>query len=116
MPGKFKDEARGQQIEEVLALCPESYSIKMYEEGKENKKCKGITKTVTKNVTSHEDYKNTLFTGKEHMRTMKIIRSDRHEVYSVEVNEVALSSKDDKRHVLPSKTDTLALGHCSLKS
>jgi len=60
--------------------------------------------------------KNTLFTGKEQMRTMKIIRSDRHEVYSVEVNEVALSSKDDKRHVLPSKTDTLALGHCSLKS
>jgi len=48
----------------------------MYEDGKENKKCKGITKTVTKNTISHEDYRNTLFTGKEQMRTMKIIQSD----------------------------------------
>jgi len=49
------------------------------------------------------------------MRTMKIIQSDRHKVYSVEVNKVALSSKDDKRHVLPNKTDTLALGHWRLR-
>jgi len=45
------------------------------------------------------------------MGTMKIIQSDRHEVYSVEVNKVTLSSKDDERHVLPNKTDTIALGH-----
>jgi len=38
VPGKFKEEACGQQIEEVVALCPKSYSIEMYEEGKENKK------------------------------------------------------------------------------
>jgi len=57
VPEKFKDEACGQQIEDVVALCPKSYSIKMYEDGKENKKCKGITKTVTKNTVSHEDYK-----------------------------------------------------------
>ena len=35
------------------------------------------------------------------MRTTNIIQSDRHEVYSVEVNKVALSSKGDERHVLP---------------
>ena len=55
--GKFKDEPCGQQIEEVVALCPKSYSVKMYEDGKENKKCKGITKAITKNTISHEDYK-----------------------------------------------------------
>jgi len=87
----------------------------MCENGKENKTCKSITKTVTKNTISHEDYKNTLFTGKEQMRTMKIIQSDQHEVYSVEVNKVRLSSKYDKRHVLPNKTDTLALGHYRLR-
>jgi len=48
LPGKFKDEACGQQIEEVVARCPKSYSITMYEDGKENKKCKGIKKAVTK--------------------------------------------------------------------
>jgi len=47
---------------------------------------------------------------------MNIFRSDRHEVYSEEVNKVALSSEYDKRHVLPNKTDTVALGHYSLKS
>ena len=31
-------------------------------------------------------------------------------------NKVALSSEDDKRYVLEDKTDTLALGHHSLKS
>jgi len=29
---------------------------------------------------------------------------------------VALSSIDDKKHVLPNKTDTLALGHCRLNT
>jgi len=85
----------------------------MYEDGKEEKKCKGIMKAVTKNTISHEDYKNCLFAGKEQMRTMNIIRSDRHEVYSEEVNKVALSSVDDKRHVLEDRIHTVALGHRS---
>ena len=66
-------------------------------------------------VISHEDYKNCLFTGEKQMRTMNIIRSDLHEMYSEEVNKVALSSKDDKRHVLPNKIDTVALGHYRLR-
>jgi len=45
--GNFKDEARGQQIEEYVGVSPKSYSYKMYEDGKEAKKCKGITKAVT---------------------------------------------------------------------
>ena len=115
VPGKFKDEACGQQIEEFVGLKPKSYSYKMYEDGKEEKKCKGITKAVTKNAISHEDYKNCLFTGEKQMRTMNIIRSDLHEMYSEEVNKVALSSKDDKRHVLEDKIHTLAQGHIKLK-
>jgi len=50
------------------------------------------------------------------MRTMNIIRSGRHEVYSEEVNKVALSSEDDKRHVLEDIIHTVALGHRSLKT
>jgi len=50
------------------------------------------------------------------MRRMNVIRSHLHEMYSEEVNKVALSSEDDKRYVLEDKTDTLALGHHSLKS
>ena len=36
----------------------------MYEDGKKNKKCKAITKTVTKNTISHEDYKKRFVSGK----------------------------------------------------
>ena len=38
VPGKFKDEACGRQAKEVVTLCPKSYSIEMYEDGKENNK------------------------------------------------------------------------------
>ena len=65
---------------------------------------------------SHEDYKDCLFNGEEQMRRMNVVRSHLHEMHSEEVNKVALSSEDDKRHALPNKRDTVALGHHSLKS
>ena len=34
------------------------------------------------------------------MRKMKIIRSENHDIYSKEVNKIALSIEDDKREVL----------------
>jgi len=71
---------------------------------------------VVRKTISHEDYKNCLFSGEEQMRRMNVIRSHLHEMYSEEMNKVALSSEDDKRHVLPNKTDKVALGHHSLKS
>ena len=40
---------------------------------------------------------------------MKIIRSENHDIYSKEVNKVALSNQDDKRKVLKDSIHTLAL-------
>jgi len=68
---------------------------------------------AVRKTTSHEDYKDCLFNGEEQMRRTNVIRSHLHEMYSEEVNKVALSSEDD---VLPNKTDTVALEHHSLKS
>ena len=42
---------------------------------------------------------------------MNIIRSHRHEVYTEEVNKVALYPSDDKRYILEDGVHTLALGH-----
>ena len=64
----------------------------------------------------HEDYKDCLLNGEEQIRRMNVIISHLHEMYSEVVNKVTLSSENDKRHVLPNKTDTVALGHHSLKS
>ena len=42
---------------------------------------------------------------------MNVIRSHKHDVYTEEVNKVALCPKDDKRHILKDGIHTLALGH-----
>ena len=43
------------------------------------------------------------------MRKMKIIRSEKHDIYSKEVNKIALSNENDKREVLLGKVKTIAL-------
>ena len=52
----MKDEAGGRIIEEFVGSRAKLYSYKMFE-GKEEKKCKGIKKSVVRKDISHEDYK-----------------------------------------------------------
>ena len=108
--GMFKDEVNGNVIDEFVGLRAKLYSYKMFE-GEESKKCKGVKKSVVKKSITHEDYKTCLLTGKEQLRKQNIIRSYKHEVYTEEVNKVALSANDDKRYILEDGINTLALGH-----
>ena len=111
--GMFKDEAMGKSIKEFVGLRAKLYSYKMFE-GEESKKCKGIKKRVVEKSITHEDYKTCLLTGKEQLRKMNIIRSYDHEVYTEEVNKVALSAEDDKRYIMDDGIHTLAWGHYKL--
>ena len=106
--GMFKDEVAGKQITEFVGLRPKLYSFKVEGE-KANKKCKGIKKNVVKKGINFQDYFECLFSGEKQMRSMKIIRSENHEIYSKEVNKVALSNEDDKRILEKDKVHTLAL-------
>ena len=106
--GMFKDEVAGKQITHFVGLRPKLYSFKI-EEDKLVKKCKGIKKNVIKKKIDFDDYVKCLFTGKKEMRSMKIIRSEKHDIYSKEVNKIALSNEDDKRQVLNDNIHTLAL-------
>ena len=108
--GMFKDEAAGKIINEFVALRSKLYSYKM-DEGEEHKKSKGIKKQVVESSISHEDYKTCLRTGKEQLRKQNILRSYEHEVFTEEVNKVALSALDDKRYILSDGIHTLAWGH-----
>ena len=112
--GMFKDEAAGKIIKEFVGLRAKLYSYIM-EEGKENKKCKGVKKQVVEENITHEDYKTCLLTGKEILRKQNILRSYDHEVYTEEVNKIALSAADDKRYLLKDSFDTLAWGHHRIK-
>ena len=73
----FKDEVAGRYIEEFVGLRAKLYSYKMFE-GKESKKCKGVKKSVVNKSITHEDYNNCLFTGKEQLRKINVIRSYKH--------------------------------------
>ena len=112
--GMFKDEAAGKIIKEFVGLRAKLYSFKM-DEGGESKKCKGVKKQVVESSISHEDYKTCLITGKEQLRKQNILRSYDHEVYTEEVNKIALSALDDKRYILSDGVHTLAWGHHKIK-
>ena len=96
--GMFKDEAGGKIITEFVGLRAKNYSFVC--DGTENKKCKGIKKCVTKNSISHKDYKNCLLTNIDQLIKMNVFRSHLHDVYTEEVNKIALSANDDKRIIL----------------
>ena len=113
--GMFKDEAAGKIIIEFVGLRAKLYSFIM-EDGKENKRCKGVKKQVVESSITHEDYKTCLRTGKEQLRKQNILRSYEHEVYTEEVNKIALSSIDDKRYILGDGIHTLAWGHYKIKN
>ena len=112
--GMMKDEAEGKNIKEFVGLRSKLYSFIM-EDGGENKKCKGVKKQVVESSITHEDYKTCLTTGKELLRKQNIIRSYNHEVYTEEVNKIALSATDDKRYILKDGMHTLAWGHYKIK-
>ena len=46
---------------------------------------------------------------------MNVIRSHLHEVFSEEVNKIALSSEDDKRVIMEDGIHTKVHGHYSLR-
>ena len=92
----MKDEAGGKIIEEFVGLRAKLYSYKMFD-GKEEKKCKGIKKSVVEKKISFENYKECLFSEKTEMRKMNLIRSLKHEIFSETINKIALAANDDKK-------------------
>ena len=111
----FTDEACGKQIVELVGLRAKFYSSKMLD-GSEDKKCKGVTKNVTKRSIQFDNYRECLFSRKEQYRKMNVIRSHCHEIYTEEINRIALSSDDDKRVIMTDGIHTLAYEHTNLKT
>ena len=63
-----------------------------------------------------DDYRECLFSRKEQHRKSNVIRSYYHEIYTEEINKIALSSDDDKRVIMADGIRTLAYGHTNLKN
>ena len=92
----FKDKAGGKIISEFVGPRVKSYAFDM--DGDEFKKCKGMKKYVVNKEITSNDYKNCLFSGRQQLRPMNVIRSHHHEVFTEQVNKIALSDDDDKQN------------------
>ena len=69
----MKDELGGKIMTEFVALSPKTYSY--------------LT----------DDYKDCLLNNKIVLKSQQRFKSERHDVYTEEINKIALSSNDDKR-------------------
>ena len=61
------------------------------------KKVKGTKKCIVKREITFKNYPDALFNDEVIIRSQQRFRSDHHRVYTEEVNNIALSSNDDKR-------------------
>ena len=93
VPGLFKDELGGKIITEFVALRPKAYAY-LDDYGNDHKKAKGTKKCVIKQKLMFQNFKDCLFNNKTVYRSQK---SYNHDVYTEEVNKIALRSNDDKR-------------------
>ena len=94
--GLMKDELGGKIITEFVALRPKTYSY-LTDDCKEDKKAKGTKKCVIKRVTKFNDYEDCLLNDKVVLKSQQRFKSEKHDIYTENVNKIALSSNDDKR-------------------
>ena len=108
--GLMKDELGGKIITEFVTLRPKTYSY-LTNDGKEDKKAKGTKKCVIKRMINFNDYKNCLLKDKVLLKSQQGFISKKHDVYTEDINKMALSNNDDKRIVSSDKITSYPYGY-----
>ena len=107
--GLMKDELEGKIITEFVTLRPKTYSY-LTDDGKEDKKAKGTKRCVIKRVIKFNDYKNCLLKDEVILKSQQRFISKKYDVYTENINKIALSNNDDKRIVSPEKITSYPYG------
>ena len=94
--GKFKDEMNGKIMIENYNARAKTYAFKL-DDDKETKRAKGTKKCVIKKDLTFENYKESVLKNKIIIRSQLRFKSDHHNVYTEEIDKIAISSNDDKR-------------------
>ena len=97
--GLMKDEFGGKIITEFVTLRPKNYPYLTDDDDKEDKKAKGTKKCVIKRMIKFDDYKNCLLKDKVLLKSQQRFISKKHDVYTKNINKIALINNDDKRIV-----------------
>ena len=106
----MKDELGGKIITEFVTLRPKTYSFST-DDGKEDKKAKGTKKCIIKKMIKFNDYKKCLLNGEIILKSQQRFISNKHDVYTENINKIALSNNDDKRIVLSNKITCYPYGY-----
>ena len=108
--GLMKDGLGGEIITEFIALRPKTYSY-LTDNDKIDKKAKGTKKCVIKKMIKFDDYKKCLLNVKVILKSQQRFISNKHDVYTEDVNKIALSNDDDKRIVSSNKISSYPYGY-----
>ena len=92
----FKDELGGTIMIEFVGLRAKTYAYLM-DDDSEHEKAKGTKKGVIKRRLMVKNYKDCLFNKKIILKSQQRFKSDYHNVYTDQINKIALSSNDNKK-------------------
>ena len=108
--GLMKDELGGKIITEFVTLRPKTYSY-LTDDGKEDKKAKGTKKCVIKKMIKFNDYKKCLLNDEVILKSQQRFISNKHDIYTENINKIALSNNDDKRIISSNKITSYPYGY-----
>ena len=94
----MKDDLGEEIITEFIALRPKTYCY-LTDNDKIDKKAKGTKKCVIKKMIKFDDFKKCLLNDEVILKSQQRFISNKHDVYTEDVNKIALSNDDDKRIV-----------------
>ena len=95
--GLMKDELGGKIMTESVAFRPKIYSYPINDCNTTIKKVKGKKRYVIKRILKFNDCKNCLLNNEVILKSQQRFKSEAHNVYTEEINNIALSCYDDKR-------------------
>ena len=108
--GLMKDEQGGEIITEFVTLRPKTYSY-LTDDSKEDKKAKGKKMCVIKKMIKFDDYKKCLLNDKVILKSQQRFISNKHDVYTENVNKIALRNNDDKEIISSNKIASYPYGY-----
>ena len=108
--GLMNDELGGDIITEFAALRPKAYSY-ITNDFIEMKKAKSTKKCVVNKMLRFEDYKKCLFSNGKVLKSQLRFKSENHEVYTENINRIALNCDDDKRIVTSDRITSYPYGY-----
>ena len=108
---KFKDELGGRIMTKFVGLCSKTYADLIDDFKEKKKRNKGVKKCVVKNQLKFSYYRDCLFNNNVILKSQQRFKSELHNVYTEEVNKIALSSNDNKRTWTSDKITSYPYGH-----